>query len=81
MFVDERKDKLRQVEQRAKRELGTDGDAGSYHERIKGSFLRATKYAGNPKYRRFGTSVIVNIGIAAVLILFLVAIWKILLGL
>ena len=79
MFVDERKDKLKRIEERAKAELGKSGNAQGYRERMKGSFLASTKYARRRGQRRFGATVAINVGVVAIIILFLVAVWKILL--
>ena len=52
MFVDERKDRIRDIEQRAKASLGGEVSRTSGHERLRGTFLNATRHASKRHERR-----------------------------
>lgn len=80
MFVDERKDKLKAVEQRAKAELGGGGEPPSGHERLRGVFLNATRHASRRRERRLAGGFVLTYGAILVLLVILVAVWKMLLS-
>ncbi len=81
MYVDERKDRLRAIERRAREELGMEGEPGSFDaERLRGAFLGATRHAG----RRGGwasSGRFLGIGAILMLLLFLFCAWRMLLSL
>ena len=81
LYADERKDVLKDVEERAKRELGVTDDKGksSHEDRIRGTFLNATKYARRRSERRLSGGVILSTGVILLLIVLLVVVWKFLL--
>ncbi|MCD8296415.1 MAG: hypothetical protein LUC88_02465 [Prevotella sp.] len=81
MFVDERKDRLKEIERRAKGELGESEETHAHYDgaRLRGRFLNATKYAKRHNARRLGSGVVLSFGVLVVLILLLVAVWRILL--
>ncbi len=81
MFVDERKDRLKALEDRAKNELGMGDETYVNYdsEHFKGRFLNATKYAKRRNERRLAGGVVLSFGVLVVLILLLVAVWRILL--
>lgn len=76
MFVDERKDKLKAVEERAKAGLGMGGSAPQGHERLRGTFLAATRHAS----RRLAGGMVLTYGAILVLLVVLIAVWKMLLS-
>ncbi len=81
IYVDERKDRLKAVEDKAKAELGmkAGGDAG--HERLRGMFLDATKHARRRRERKLNGGFVLSYGIIIVLLVLLFAVWKMLLTL
>lgn len=81
MFVDKRKDALKNIEERAKRDLGKtdDKDMSNREDRIRGAFLNATKYARCRNERRMSGGFILSTGIILLLIILLVIVWKFLL--
>lgn len=79
MFVDERKDRLKAVEDRAKAELGRAEPTSLGHDGIRGVFLAATKHARKRSERRLAGGFILSYGVIAVLLVILVAVWKMLL--
>lgn len=81
MYTDKRKDVLKDVEERAKRELGMadDKDRSSYEDRIRGAFLNSTKYARRRSERRLSGGFILSTGIILLLIVLLVFVWRFLL--
>ncbi len=82
MFVDERKDRLKDIERRAKSELENgDTNSSAYYdgERLRGRFLNATKHAKRRNERRLAGGVALSFGVLVILILVLVAVWRILL--
>ncbi len=83
MFVDVRKDKIKAIEERAKRELWRSADEApaSRHDNIRGMFLDATRYAKRRRQRYLPSGLMLNLGVIAILTLVLLAAWKILLAL
>jgi hypothetical protein len=81
MFVDERKDKLKDVERRAKAELGMDVSDRPGRERLRGVFLSATRHASSRRERRLAGGFVLTYGAIIVLLVILVAVWKMLLSL
>ncbi len=82
LYVDERKDRLKAIEDRAKGELGITDTNSEVHydgERLRGRFLNATKYAKRRSERRLAGGVMLSFGVLVILILVLVAVWRILL--
>ena len=79
MFVDERKDRLKAVENRTKAELGRAEPTSPWHDGIRGVFLAATKHARKRSERRLAGGFILSYGVIAVLLVILVAVWKMLL--
>lgn len=77
LYADERKDVLKDVEERAKRELGK--GKSSHEDRIRGAFLNATKYARRRSERRLSGGFILSTGVILLLIVLLVVVWKFLL--
>ena len=80
MFVDERKDRIRDIEQRAKASLGGEVSRTSGHERLRGTFLNATRHASKRYERRLAGGFVLTYGIILVLLVILVAVWKMLLS-
>lgn len=82
MFVDERKDKLRDVERRAKAELGMGAPDRPERERLRGVFLNATRHASSlRRERRLAGGFVLTYGVILVLLVILIAVWKMLLSL
>ncbi len=79
MFVDERKDKLKAIEDRAKSELGMTDKPLYDGERLRGRFLNATKYTRRRNEKRLSGGIVLSFGVLVILILLLVSVWKILL--
>lgn len=80
MFVDERKDRIRDIEQRAKASLGGEVSRTSGHERLRGTFLNATRHASKRHERRLAGVFVLTYGVILVLLVILVAVWKMLLS-
>ena len=68
IYVDERKEKLAKIEERAKRELGMLPEEEYNPERIRGKFVEATKHL---KRRKEGGEVRLTFPVAIVLIFLL----------
>lgn len=81
MFAEKRKDMLKEVEERAKRELGASHDKkpADRAERIRGVFINSTRYARRRRERRLAGGFILSTGIVLLLIVLLILIWKFLL--
>ncbi len=81
MFVDVRKDKIKAIEERAERELGRSADEAPVcrHDNIRGMFLDATRYARRRRQHSLPGGIVLNFGVMIILILVLLAVWKILL--
>lgn len=79
MFADERKDKLKAIEDRAKAELGLCRAKSGGREEIRGMFLRSTRYARRRHERRQAGGFVMSYGAILVLLILLVALWKLLL--
>lgn len=66
IYVDERKEKLKKMEEKAKRDLGMlPPETSSHEERIRGTFVDSTKHLKRRKGKR-------SVGIGTLLILLLV---------
>lgn len=81
IFFDERKQRLKDIENRAKNELGIKDHTTALHERIRGTFLNATRHVRRRRERRASGGLVLSSGIIIVLLLLLFAVWKILLSL
>ena len=81
IYADERKDRLKAVEDRAKAELGMNTGDGADHGRLRGMFLDATKHARRRRQRRLNGGFVLSYGIILVLLVLLFAVWKMLLTL
>ncbi len=81
MFINKSKDVLKDVEKRARTELGITEKAepSNREDRIRGAFLNSTKYARRRKERRLSGGFILSTGLVLLLIVILVLIWKFLL--
>jgi len=79
MFVDERKDKLNDIERRAKAQLGQTAEPQYTAERMRGTFLNATKYARRRRERRLSGGLILNTTLAVLLLIVLLVVWRLLL--
>lgn len=79
MFVDERKERIRDIEEKAKAELGMKADGRQEHERIQGMFINATSHVRKRRERKLAGGFVLTYGVIVVLLIMLFAIWKILL--
>lgn len=79
MFVDERKERIRDIEEKAKAELGMKADGRQKHERIQGMFFNATRHVRKRRERKLAGGFVLTYGVIVVLLIMLFAIWKILL--
>lgn len=79
MFVDERKERIRDIEEKAKAELGMKADGRQEHERIQGMFINATCHVRKRRERKLAGGFVLTYGVIVVLLIMLFAIWKILL--
>lgn len=79
MFVDERKERIRDIEEKAKAELGMKADGRQKHERIQGMFINATRHVRKRRERKLAGGFVLTYGVIVVLLIVLFAIWKILL--
>lgn len=81
IFVDERKQRLKDIENRAKSELGIKNHTAARHERIRGTFLNATRHVRRRRERRASGGLILSFGMIVILLLLLFAVWKLLISL
>ena len=79
MFVDERKERIRDIEEKAKAELGMKADGRQEHERTQGMFINATRHVRKRRERKLAGGFVLTYGVIVVLLIMLFAIWKILL--
>ena len=79
MFVDERKERIRDIEEKAKAELGMKADGRQEYERIHGMFINATRHVRKRRERKLAGGFVLTYGVIVVLLIMLFAIWKILL--
>lgn len=75
IYVDERRDKLKEIEDRAKRELGILPPEQFCPEDLKGAFVRATRHLRRRKEKEMEGRHLMGTGILVFLIVVLVAIW------
>ena len=81
IFIDKRKERLAEIERRAKAELGM-GEAGTKgHEKIRGMFFDATRHARRRRDRKLAGGFVLSYGVIIVLLVLLFAVWKLLLSL
>lgn len=78
MYADDRKDKLKAIEQRAKEELGMADTKSAAEGRIRGSFLNATKYARRRKERMQSGGIFLSTGVIILLLILLLVVWRLL---
>lgn len=82
IYVDERRERLKDIENRAKSELGMKVTTNADREsRIRGTFLNATRYVRRRRERRASGGLVLSFGMIVVLLLILLAVWKFLLTL
>ncbi len=81
MFADKRKERLKTIEERAKAELGKQQSQSGGHEEIRGMFFDATRHARRRKERRLAGGIVLSYGVIVVLLVVLIAIWKMLVSL
>lgn len=79
IYVDERKDRLRRIEENAKAELGMQTDSRERHEELRGMFFNATRHARRHRERKLGGGFVLSYGVIVVLLVLLFIIWKMLL--
>jgi len=79
MFVDERKERLKAIEEQAKSELGMTEKASLRNERIHDAFHNATRHVRRRQERRGFNGFSLSFGMIVVLLLLLLAVWKMLL--
>lgn len=81
IYADERKERLRQIEERARQELGmTDAEADSMRRRMHDSFTANMHHLR--KYENNRTSIgcfTLNIGLVVIILLVLLIVWRVLL--
>lgn len=80
MYVDQRKERLKAIEDRARAELGMAGERRGGRENIRGMFLDATKHARRRRERKLAGGFVMSYGVIVVLLILLVAVWKLLLS-
>ena len=68
------------MEERAKAGLGMGGSASLGHERLRGTFLAATRHASRRRERRLAGGLVLTYGAILVLLVVLIAVWKMLLS-
>lgn len=81
MFVDERKERLKEIEDRAKAELGMADGERRGHEELRGMFFNATRHVRRRRERKLAGGFVFSYGVIIVLLVLLFAIWKMLLTL
>ena len=81
VYVDERKDRLKAIEGRAKAELGMKVAVGDGHERLRGVFANATRHVRKRRERKLNGGFVLSYGVIIVLLILLFAVWKVLLTL
>ena len=72
MFVDERKERIRDIEEKAKAELGMEADGRQKHD-------DATRHVRKRRERKLAGGFVLTYGVIVVLLIMLFALWKILL--
>lgn len=77
--IDRRKEKLKVMEEHAKRELGMPEYLHNDGKLEPGIFLNATKYAGKHKCRNLSMTKFFTTGITILIIVMQIVIWKLLL--
>lgn len=75
IYVDERCERLAEIEQRAKRELGMSVEEGYSPETIRHSFRLATPRTQRHRQRRLIQESALGFGLLVILILLLVLLW------
>ena len=81
IYADDRKQRLKAVEERAKAELGMPAAERPDAERIRGMFIGATRPPPRRRReRRLSGGFVLSYGIIVVLLVILVAVWKMLLS-
>lgn len=82
IYADKRKERLKEIEDRARAELGmNESNQAEYlgqHERIRGLFFDATKHVHRRRERKLAGGFILSYGVIIVLLILLIAIWKML---
>lgn len=81
IYVDERKERLKAIEDKARAELGMKNDRQGGHEQLRGMFFNATRHARRRRERKLAGGIVLTYGVITVLLIMLFAIWKILLTL
>ena len=81
VYVNERKDRLKAVENKAKADLGRGEGRAVDADRIRGMFTGATKHTRRRLERKRTGGFVWSYGVILVLLVILVAIWKLLLSL
>jgi len=80
IYVNERKGKLEEIKRHAKAQIERCEDMQPVDERLRGTFLGATKYTRRRHENRLSGNLIVSTGFALILLLVLVVIWKMLIA-
>lgn len=75
IYVDERSERLAEIEQRAKRELGIEKEEGYSSETIRQAFQQATPRVQRRRQRRLMQENTLGFGLLVILILLLVLLW------
>lgn len=82
IYADKRKERLNDIEDRARAELGMNesnqAEYSGQHERIRGLFFDATKHVRRRRERKLAGGFILSYGVIIVLLILLIAIWKML---
>lgn len=78
IFVDERKERLKAIESRARNTLGKAEDAPRHDDRIRSTFLNATRHVRRRHERLAAGGFVPGFGLLVVLLLVLFAVWRIL---
>jgi hypothetical protein len=75
MFVDERKEKLKAIEDRAKRELSMLPPEEFKPEDLRGAFVKGTKYLKKKKNREKQGYKPLSTGVVLIIIILLIIVW------
>lgn len=76
IYYDERRARLREIEERARRELGMEQPGGYDAERIRGTFASGTHHSRRARGRRGHASQRFNVAVLALLLIALLALLR-----
>lgn len=76
IYYDERRARLREIEERARRELGMEQSGGYDADRIRGAFASGTRHSRRARERRSHVSPRLNVAVLVILLIALLALLR-----